>query len=209
MGGNLGFGSPWQGQSAVEDVKYHGANPSQGELPPEMLTAFQSAPEAESDFVRPFLLTKNPAEQKKIMELVSPDMAAMMDTGWNYLHGQKLRGAAEDMDPMTQMDMEMNAHPVMGMGARMEDYRMKTMEDLGLDKRDAGIGWKESEYRMNNSVVEAASMGENFEGTERGESSPESLRRIIKVALSQMGIDAEVSIDPTNGPSEIHLRQTT
>jgi len=209
VAGNLGFGSPWQGQSAVEDVEWHGADPSQGEMPPELLTAFQSAPNAESEFVRPFMLTQNPEEQRKIMELVSPDMAAIMDVGWNYLHGQKMRGAANNMDPMTQMDMEMSAHPVMGMGANLEGYRMKTMEDLGLDKRDAGLGWKEQEYRMNNAVVEPSSLGREAEGTERGASSPEELRRILMVTLSQMGVNAEVTVKETSGPSEIHVHQTT
>jgi intein/homing endonuclease len=209
-GSGEGFASPYQGQDPEQAVRYDAeGDPTQSAIPPEMLTAFGAVPEEERDFLRAGLRTRDPDQQAAMLRMVSDDFAAMMDVGWNYLHGQDLRGEAMDTDPMRQIDRDLASHPVMGKGANLDSYKIRTLQDRGMEASDAGLGWKDQMKRLEQAVVGAQPVSATMDGAQKEAGDPQELRSMIKTVLAQMGIRASVSIEPTSSPTEIHLRQRT
>lgn len=209
-GSGEGFASPYQGQDPEQAVRYDAeGDPTQSAIPPEMLTAFGAVPEEERDFLRAGLRTRDPDQQAAMLRMVSDDFAAMMDVGWNYLHGQDLRGEAMDTDPMRQIDRDLASHPVMGKGANVDSYKIRTLQDRGMEASDAGLGWKDQMKRLEQAVVGAQPVSATMDGAQKEAGDPQELRSMIKTVLAQMGIRASVSIEPTSSPTEIHLRQRT
>lgn len=205
-----GFGSPYRGEDVQAAVGYEGRDPVQQSLPPELLTMFGAAPETETNFVRPFLMANNPDEQAEILSAVSPDMASMLEVGWNYLHGRQMSQKAYQSAPMKGVEADLTAHPVMGLGANTQSYHIKTLEDTGIAAHDGGIGWKDAMQRMEGALVEPAAIQSVADATSRKQGTTQAeLMQIIRTSLLQMGVDAEVSVEAIGGPSEIHLRQET
>jgi intein/homing endonuclease len=208
MQSGRGFGSPYQGEDPERAVNYKARDPDQSALPPEMLTAFGAAPPNEKDFLRPFLTTSDPEEQKEILEMSSPQMAAILDTGWSYLQGKPPGKAAAAMYPNRQLSADLTAHPVMGKGANMDSYKIKTLEEAGIAADDAGMGWKDQMTEMEGAMVEPTAIDSVQDLTREDAPDGQEIRQIIRTALLQMNVPAEVSVESISGPTEIHLRQS-
>lgn len=215
---DLGFGSPYRGNDPFAAIMWHGNgmyfDPTMGDMPPEMLSAYKAAPSGEKDFYRALMLLQDPRDQAKMLKRLSPDMAAMMDVSWSYMYGQSRHGYAVSQDPMAHLDMPLDAHPVMGMGAYMEGYQIRTMTDMGLDVKDAGLGWKNQMARLNTAIVDPTSISSIMSGPGMTSAPPmrsdvrQQLHTIITSTLAQMGIFAQVDIGSTGGPTEIHFIQS-
>ena len=154
------------------------------------------------------LMLQDRGAQDRFLSMVSPDMTAMLNVGWNYMYGQELRDMP--MNAMGHLDMPLSAHPVMGMGAYDEGYQIRTLEDMGLDVRDAGLGWKSQMIRMNGSLVQQESVSSLMSGlsTVQPDFSTSDIQATITAALAQMGLVVDVTVRSTGGPSEIHLQQS-
>lgn len=202
--GNEGFGSPWRGQNPAYDVTFNALNPDDP-FPAEMYTAFAAAPRPERDFMQAALLLQDRERQERFLRLASPDMAAMLDVGWSYLYGQDSMGRTAD--PMKRLNYGLADHPVMGMGADQTGYQIRTMEDLGLDAHDAGLGWKQHQLRMNASLVTPTTVAGAMAQQQGKTRSPEEVRSIIQTALAQMGVVADVDVRSTRQATEMHLSQ--
>lgn len=124
------------------------------------------------------------------------------------MYGQDLRDMP--MNPMSHLDVPLSAHPAMGIGAYAEGYQIRTVEDMGLDVRDMGLGWKSQMLRMNGSLVQQESVASLMNGNFNGnvERDAQGIQATLVAALAQMGIIAQVDVRTTGGPSEIHLTQT-
>ena len=203
-----GFGSPYRGEDAEEAVQFHGKDPLQQALPPEMFTGFRAAPADERDFVRAFFMAEDEDRRQEITELVSQDMAAVLETGWNYMDGRSLSEQSMDVLPQKGMRADLTAHPAMGLGADMESYHIRSLEDSGIAAHDAGIGWQGAYARMEGARVAPAAIDSVADATQREApvAGPE-MKMIIELALQQMGMQADVRVEEIAGPSEIHLRQ--
>lgn len=204
IAGNLGFGSPWQGQVAAADILYDPSRP-QDNMPPEMYMALAAAPGAEKDFMRAALMLNDPKRQERFARLISPDMRAMLDVGYNYLYGQPLQGA--HMPELQGLNAGLSDHPIMGPGAFFEGYQIRTMQDMGLDAHDLGIGWQSSMLRLNRAVAQPESLAPLMGSKDKKLYKEGELTAIIQTALQQMGVFAQVNITSTNAPTEIHLSQ--
>jgi hypothetical protein len=206
-GSGLGFGSPFQGEDPEKAINYQARDPDQQALPPEMLTAFGAAPPNERDFLRPFLQTAGREQQQEILEMSSPQMAAILETGWSYHQGKPPGKAAAAMYPNRQLRADLTAHPVMGKGATMDSYKIRTLEDAGIAADNAGLGWKDQMAQMEGALVEPAAIDSVDDLTRKNAPNREEIRQIIRTTLLQINIKAEVSVEPVAGPTEIHLRQ--
>jgi hypothetical protein len=203
-----GFASPYRGEDPEKSVQYRARDPVNQPLPPELMTAFKAAPEREKDFVRPFLLAQDPGRQGEIMEMVSPQMGAMLEVGWNYTQGRPTGQATERIRPEGGRRADLMAHPAMGPGADVEGTKIKTLEDSGLSAKEAGLGWQGAMERMEGAIVEPAAIDSVADATRReGGTSMNELRQALNTALLQMGVDAQISIQPSAGPTEVHIRE--
>src|SRR5690606_13357095 len=125
-------------------------SPDEGELPPEIFTAFRAVPGSERQFLQPMLGVRDPEQQQELLNLVSEDMGAILQTAWSYLYGT---GSPQQLYLGSEADIPLH-HPVMGLGSDVEAYQIRTMEDLRLDDHVAGLGWKQSQLRLNQLLVE-------------------------------------------------------
>jgi hypothetical protein len=204
----LGFGSPYQGDDPEKAINYRARDPVQQDLPPELLTAFKAAPERERDFVRPFMQAQDPERQQEILSMVSPSMGAMLETGWNYTQGRPPGAVAASMQPEPGRQADLTAHPAMGPGASQKGTKIKTIEDTGMSAQEAGVGWMGAMERQQGAIEGTAAIESLSDATNRGSDiSRQELRQILQKSLRQMGIEAEVSLQPTDGPTEVHIRQ--
>jgi hypothetical protein len=202
-----GFGSPYQGQSPGRSLAYSASY----DPPPEMLGIFGAAPKSERDFLRAFLQTTDPGQQQDILNMVSPDMQSLLGMAWNYQYGTERRAVGQEMDPMRQMQLPAT-HPAMGMGANPDHYQIRTMEDLGLDAHDSGLGWKDQQRAMEQAAIKPGSLASQMRkgvSANPGDHSAPEMKAIIKGALAQYGVNARVSVEETGGANEIHVQQST
>jgi molybdenum-dependent DNA-binding transcriptional regulator ModE len=107
-----------------------------------------------------------------------------------------------------QVHADLTAHPVMGLKANTEDYHVETVEDMGIAAKDAGIGWKTA-MAAEGTLVEASAIDTVADATQGRATSPHELRQMLQMVLRQMGVRAEIQIQPIAGPSEVHIREQT
>lgn len=208
-GSDRGFASPYGGQDPERALGYDAQNPYPQHviLPPSVLGAFRAAPGSERSFLKAALAIQGPAQQESFLRLVSPDMAAVLDQSWSEMYGSPGRGF--EMDGMGHLDLPAH-HPAMGLGADMEGYQIRTMEDLRLDAHDSGIGWKDALLRMDAALSQPSSLASELRGTNTATAAPsaQELRAIIRQGLSQMGLVVDVEVSEANGPTEIQIHQS-
>ncbi|RME29032.1 MAG: hypothetical protein D6800_03195 [Candidatus Zixiibacteriota bacterium] len=208
VGSNLGFGSPWQGTDPMQALLFQQQTlEGSGPIPPELLTAFRAVPRKERDFLRALLMETDPERQARMLQLVSADMAGVLDVAWSYMYGQERQGIS--LNPMSSLDAPLSSHPVFGMGAYMEGYQIRTMEDMGLKPDDAGVGWRSERLRMERAFVEPESIAPLLQlGAPAIRRQASDVKAVLERALLQMGVLAHVDVAPSAGPAEIHLIQT-
>lgn len=203
---DLGFGSPYQGQNPEAALNWHGSDPTFDPLPPEMLTGYSAMPSKERDFFRPFAMTQDAEAQDRILDMVSPEMATMMETSWNYLHDREHTGRGLEHQPGARAAL--SSHPVMGGFANPDSYEIRTAQQQGMNADEVGLGWKGAMERLEGSMVEPAAIESVADITRQADRSvpPAELQQMIYKALMQAGVLAEVDVQRVEGPSEIHIR---
>jgi len=89
-------------------------------------------------------------------------------------------------------------------------YQIRTMEDMNLDTHDAGLGWKDQQRALAQAAVAPNSIASEMRGTARPnakKTSGSELKHIIKGALQQLGVNAQVEVDDTGGATEVYVEQ--
>ena len=189
MGGNPYIPGGVKDQRAVEDyfdkLKYSRnmmmANLSEGLTRDSYLTAasstltafmegdqnvanlFRGASTTERPYIEGWLNVRDEDERNKILNFASPAIGEALKKQWSSKDNKitTSRYITNNSDPATFKRFNFD-RSLMDPSMSFEDIKMKTVEDLGFDSHDFGLGWNDQIVRMQdqyNSINTAASEG--------------------------------------------------
>ena len=204
--GNLGFASPFQGQDPMQDVMWGAYDPMRRDLPPEVYSMFPAAHRKDRSFLTAAMFERDPERQERLRQMMHEDTTAMLDVARAHVYGDTDQSVG--MDPMAELNAPLSSHPVMGLGADVDAYHVKTLEDGGINPNKAGLGWKSQMTRMNGMLLQPSSVANVMRGNATTQSAdPEHIKVMVQGALLQLGIRTEVNVQKTGGLPEIHFYQ--
>ena len=162
---------------------------------------YRATPYLEKPFVIPFLQEKDPDERSEILKIVSPDVSNVLRIKW-----AKMDGLQEDLNVNERHLREVPDPDWAGWSpeVNLDDVELKTVENLGFDAHDFGLGWSDQMRRIRNSPNIPGPINlNNPAGEVSMRSAPTAamnqteVKRMLERALSGAGLNAFITITPS------------
>ena len=157
---------------------------------------YEAIPYKERPFLWTFAKTQDMAERRKILKMVSPTMARVLQFIWNDKKGK----VSQDIVEYTARN-EVPARSWEGWnaGVPVEDVELVSLEHEGLNSYDYGVGWHDQRAKMHNTYIpKPISLSTPSGMSETPEVTVAALRRTLSNLLGEYGI-RNVSINVIEG----------
>jgi hypothetical protein len=158
---------------------------------------YRATPYQEKPYVIAFLKETDPNERKKILELVPSNVGDVLATKW-----AKIDGLATNQQVAERSTQRMPPPDWTGWApeVNLDDVELKTVQNMGMEAHDFGLGWYEQQRRVRNSTgipgpININSPSGNEDTTPRLNQT--ELKSVIEKTLRGYGLTAFVSISPS------------
>lgn len=166
---------------------------------------YRATPYQEKPYIMSFLRETDQTERRKILEVVPSDVGDVLASKW-----AKMDGLSYDRE-MTKRSMAKMPPPEWAGWApevNLDDVELKTVEQMGFEKHDFGLGWYEQERRIRNSPGIPGPINMRDPGNMATISNTplfnqSEVRRSIERALEGMGVQAFISIGPSYSDNQL------
>jgi hypothetical protein len=118
---------------------------------------FKGVSGTEKPYLEGWLSVKNEKERTKILNYVSPSTAAALRQQWSKSdRGGSIAGYVRNSsDPSNRPQYNFD-RSIMDPSMEFEDIKMKSVEDLGYNAHDFGLGWNDQVVRMQQNEINSA-----------------------------------------------------
>jgi hypothetical protein len=112
---------------------------------------FRSSPTTEKPYIESFLNETNPKRQKEILRFVPPEVAEALKKVWSK---QLSKSTSKEYIDNSSAYIANGAPRIaydrssLDPGVVLDDIKLKTVEETGMEVHDFGLGWNEQNYRM-------------------------------------------------------------
>jgi len=161
---------------------------------------YRATPPQEKQHIVSFLQTTDPEERDNILKYVPAETGHLLETKWNAIDGRAIDMVVskQQVSPMPHPNSAVYAPEV-----PIDDVKLVTVENEGLQSHDFGLGHYRQARRVANSP---GIMPINMENPTGGIAYTPTqnymeIKRTIEIALDRAGVHGSISLTPSLGGS--------
>lgn len=162
---------------------------------------YRATPYQERPYIMAFLKETDPVERESILKLVPTDVGDVLSSKWAKMDGLTVdrKTTVRSMAPMPSPDWAGWAPEV-----DLSDVELRTVQHMGMEAHDFGLGWYEQQRRIRNSPgipgpIDMRNPTTVMDRTNMPILNQGEIRRAIEKVIEGAGMQAFITISPSYG----------
>ena len=171
---------------------------------------FRATPYMEKPYIEPWLNIRNEKERKEVLKYIPDSLGKALQRQWRKNDesnntSEFVRKSSEFISQGGQR--QAFDRSVLDPSVELDDIKLKTIEDAGLNGHDYGLGWNNQLLRMESvdNQIAAARINARENPNLMGPSlSPEQVRLSIQQIISEFGLKGRVNVYINEGANDVN-----
>lgn len=179
----------------------------------DIANLFRATPYMEKPYISAWLGENNPKRRQEILRYIPTDLGEALKKQWatndnkEYTSIFNRNSSAEIAAGYNGPEFDRS---ILDPSVMLEDIKLKTIEEAGLNAHDFGLGWNEQLLRMQenyNNIAAAKVTNLNTEGFSSANISSSNVRYMIQEQMRAMGMPGTVQVYINNGADDVNVVQ--
>lgn len=174
----------------------------------DIANLFRSTPTMEKPYIEAWLNVRNRKEQHELLKYIPKELGKALKRQWEK---QASKDKTTAYNANSSLDIAAGSprlafsRSVLDPSVNLEDIKLKTVEDAGLNAHDFGLGWNEQMYRLIDDYnrIQGANVYEKIP-YDASSVSPGQVRQAIMEILRSQGIQGSAQVYVNNGSNDLN-----
>jgi hypothetical protein len=179
----------------------------------DVANLFRATPYTEKPYIEPWLNLQNSKERREVLKYIPKELGAALKKQWSRNDAKEATG---QYDTNNSVDVSQGSprlafdRRILDPSVQLEDIKLKTIEEAGLNAHDFGLGWNEQMYRLQGSYnkIHGANMVSDNSYTPSS-LNPGQVRQTIIEVSSKMNINASAQVYINEGADDVNSLNIT